>query len=140
MTDELLVLAGGVLLIGAIVWYFFFAPRRSGQAAEGASGVQEITIRVEGGYDPGLVTVRAGKPVRLNFDRREDNPCSEEVVLSDFGIRKYLPPHQATVIELLPRTPGSFDFMCGMGMLHGKLVVTGEARGSLGKPGEGEDR
>jgi plastocyanin domain-containing protein len=138
MTDELLVLAGGVLLIGAIAGYFFVGPRRSGRAAEGASGIPEITITVEGGYDPALVTVPAGKPVRLIFDRREDNPCSEEVVLSDFGIRKYLPPHQATVIALTPRTPGSYDFMCGMGMLHGKLVVTGDDGRSTGK--QGEDR
>ena len=124
MTDELLVLASGLLLIAAIVWYFFLAPRRSIQATEAAGGIQEIRITVLGGYEPGHVTVRAGKPVRLIFDRREDNPCSEEVVLSDFGIRKYLPPNQATAIELTPDTPGTYDFMCGMGMLHGKLIVT----------------
>jgi plastocyanin domain-containing protein len=69
------------------------------------------------------VTVRAGRPVRLLFDRQETNPCSEEIVIGAFGVKKFLPAHQRTAVEFTPTTPGTFDFMCGMGMLHGKLVV-----------------
>ena len=136
MLDELLVSLGGLLLIGGILRYFLFADRRAGVARSDARGVQEIAIRVQGGYDPAVVRVRAGHPVRLVFDRRETNPCSEEVVLADFGIRRYLAPNQSTAIELPASPPGEHDFYCGMGMLHGKLVIQGEDRGSLGKAGE----
>ena len=37
------------------------------------------------------IEVPRGSRVRLIFDRQEDNPCSEEVVVPDFGIRRDLP-------------------------------------------------
>ncbi|HEX7917978.1 MAG TPA: cupredoxin domain-containing protein, partial [Gemmatimonadales bacterium] len=117
------VLVGGLALITAIYWWFFRAGRRAVPATELAGGVQEQVITVSGGYSPATVTVRAGRPVRLLFDRQETNPCSEEIVIGAFGVRRFLPAHQRTAVEFTPTTPGTFDFMCGMGMLHGKLVV-----------------
>lgn len=122
-TADLAVLVGGLALIAAIYWWFFRAGRRAVQATEQAGGVQEQVITVSGGYSPATVTVHAGRPVRLLFDRQETNPCSEEIVIGAFGVRKFLPAHQRTAVEFTPTTPGTFDFMCGMGMLHGKLVV-----------------
>jgi plastocyanin domain-containing protein len=120
---DLAVLATGAGLIAGIYWWFFRAGRRAVQAAELAGGVQEQVITVSGGYSPALVTVRAGRPVRLLFDRQETNPCSEEIVIGAFGVKKFLPPHARTAVEFTPSAPGTFDFMCGMGMLHGKLIV-----------------
>ncbi|HSE53772.1 MAG TPA: cupredoxin domain-containing protein [Gemmatimonadales bacterium] len=125
-TDKLLVLLAGLALIGWILWYFF-RPRGSGAAvvavpAEG--GVQEAVITVKGGYDPGEVRVAAGRPVRLIFDRQETNPCSDELVIPEFRIHRALPPYRRTAVEFTPGSPGTFDFKCGMGMLHGKLIVT----------------
>jgi hypothetical protein len=57
--------------------------------------------------------------VRLVFDRQETSGCSEEVVFGDFGIRRYLPAHQQTVVEVTPPAPGTYEFTCGMGMLRG---------------------
>jgi plastocyanin domain-containing protein len=67
--------------------------------------------------------VRAGRPVRLVFDRQETSGCSEEVVFGDFGIRRFLPPHARTAIELTPPAPGTYEFTCGMSMLRGRLVA-----------------
>jgi plastocyanin domain-containing protein len=124
-TDKLLVLLAGLALSGWILWYFFRS-RSPGAAvavpAEG--GVQEAVITVKGGYDPSEVRVEAGRPVRLIFDRQETNPCSDELVIPEFRIHRALPPHQRTAVEFTPDSPGTFDFKCGMGMLHGKLVVT----------------
>ena len=120
---DLAVLLGGLGSMAAIYWWFFRAGRRAVQAAEGAGGVQEQVITVSGGYSPATVRVRAGRPVRLLFDRQETNPCSEEIVIGAFGVKKFLPAHQRTAVEFTPATRGTFDFMCGMGMLHGKLVV-----------------
>lgn len=125
--DQWAVLAGGVAAIGGILWYFFNVPKSRGAEVPRASvndlGVQEATIVVQGGYSPSEVYVRAGVPVRLTFDRRETSSCSEEVIIPDLKVRRFLTPNARTTVEFTPTTPGRFDFQCGMGMLHGKLVV-----------------
>jgi plastocyanin domain-containing protein len=120
---EWLVLAGGIAAIAWVNWYFFLAGRTPAHATALVQGVQEVTIQVQGGYDPSAVKVSADRPVRLVFDRQEASGCSEEVVLGDFGIRKFLPPFQKTAVEFTPSRPGAFEFTCGMGMLRGKIVV-----------------
>jgi plastocyanin domain-containing protein len=125
-TDEVLVLAGGVTAILWVNWYFFFAGRQPTEAAVGAAGVQEVRIRVAGGYEPAHVRVKRGAPVRLVFDRQETSGCSEEVVLPDFGIRRYLPAREETVVEFTPERPGRYEFTCGMSMLRGSVTVEEE--------------
>jgi len=121
--DRILVLLGGVAAITWVNWYFFMARRTIASASLDPSGTQQIEIAVAGGYSPALVRVKAGRPVRLIFDRRETNPCSEELVIPDFGIRRFLPPNQKTAVEFTPTTSGSHEFTCGMGMLRGKVVA-----------------
>jgi plastocyanin domain-containing protein len=120
------VIVAGVLTIAWINWYFFLAQKASATATAGAGGVQEVTIGVRGGYDPADVRVSRGVPVRLIFDRQETSGCSEEVVLPEFGIRRFLPAHQKTAIEFTPETAGTFEFTCGMSMLRGRLTVVDE--------------
>jgi plastocyanin domain-containing protein len=120
-------LAVSLLGVGAIIWvnyYFFAAGRRTAVAVAGPSnGIQRVRIEVQGGYAPAVVRVRAGRPVRLEFFRNETSGCTEEVVLSDFGIRSFLPAHQTTPVEFTPERPGSYEFTCGMGMVRGRIVV-----------------
>ncbi len=123
-SDKLAVLLSGVAAITGIIWYFFLARRRVDVVVVGSTGVQESVITVRGGYEPAEIRVRAGRPVRLVFDRRETNPCSEELVLPDFQIRRFLPPNQRTVVEFTPTAPGTHAFTCGMGMLHGRVIVS----------------
>jgi plastocyanin domain-containing protein len=122
-----LVLAGGTAGIAWVNWYFFLAERGAAVAAPAGgaagAGAQTATIVVQGGYAPAVVRVRAGRPVQLTFDRRETSGCSEEVVFGDFGVRRYLPAHQQTVVEVTPPAPGTYEFTCGMGMLRGRLVA-----------------
>jgi plastocyanin domain-containing protein len=120
---EWLVALAGVAAIAWVNWYFFLSHGPAAQAAAGAGGVQEVTIAVQGGYSPAQVRVRKGAPVRLVFDRRETSGCSEEVVIPEFGIRRFLPAFQKTAIEITPQKTGTFDFTCGMSMLRGKLTV-----------------
>ena len=121
--DQVLVLTGGIAAILWVNWYFFLARRSVASAASSQSGIQEVQIVVEGGYTPQLIRVKAGRPVRLIFDRRETNPCSEEIVLPDFGVRRFLPSGTRTAVEFTPAEPGEHDFSCGMGMLNGKVIV-----------------
>jgi plastocyanin domain-containing protein len=119
---QLVVTVAGIALIAGVVWYFFLAARSEGRA-EVAGGTQQIRINVKGGYSPAVVRVQAGRPVRLDFFRDETNPCTEEVVLPEFGIRTWLPAHQTTPVEFTPPAPGTYEFACGMGMVHGQLIV-----------------
>lgn len=121
-----LVIASGASAIAWVVWYFFLAERAAAVAApvsSGADAPQQATVVVRGGYDPAVIRVRAGRPVRLVFDRQETSSCSEEVVFPAFNLRKFLPAHERTTIEVVPPAPGTYEFTCGMSMLHGKLVA-----------------
>lgn len=115
-------IALGAAAIAWVNWYFFFAERTVATAAA-ANGVQDVTVTVRGGYDPATIQVKAGTPVRLHFDRQETSSCSEEVVFPAFGVRKFLPAFQQTVVEVTPPAPGTYEFTCGMSMLHGRLVA-----------------
>ena len=126
-TDWLVILAG-LAAIGWVNWYFFVAGRTPAAAAVPAgagagAAPQEQVITVDGGYSPAVVTVTAGRPVRLVFDRRDSGSCSEEVVFPDFGIRRFLPTGQRTVVEFTPPSAGRYEFTCGMSMLRGAIVA-----------------
>ncbi|HEV8149822.1 MAG TPA: cupredoxin domain-containing protein [Gemmatimonadales bacterium] len=122
-SDKWTVLLGGIAAIAWVLWYFFLARRSAARATAAASGTQEITVTVRGGYDPAEIEVEAGRPVRLWFDRQETSGCSEEVVFPDFKLRRFLPPQQKTAVEFTPQKAGEHEFTCGMGMLRGKLIV-----------------
>lgn len=121
--DQWIVLGGGIAAIGAIIWYFFLSNRSVAVAPSDDGGVQEALVSVLGGYSPAEIHVRAGRMVRLVFDRQETNPCSEELVVPDFQIRQFLPAHQRTPIEFTPTAPGRYEFHCGMGMLRGTVIA-----------------
>ena len=126
-TDKWLVLAAGLGAIAWLNWHFLRIMRPAagaGPAAPvGADGAQEVRIVVEGGYAPDTIRVRAGVPVRLVFDRRETTSCSDEVVIAALGVRRFLPAHETTSIDLGAPPVGQYDFTCGMGMLHGRLIA-----------------
>ena len=82
---DFLILTAGAIAIVWVNWYFFMAPKAAVTAKSSVSGAQEVTITVEGGYSPSVVRVKKGRPARLIFDRKEKSPCSDEVVISDFG-------------------------------------------------------
>lgn len=120
---NVIVTAGGLLAIAGVAW-FFWGPRGAGVAARPtSSGYQEATIAVKGAYDPDLIVVEHGKPVRLSFLRQETAACSEKVLFPDFDRQAELPDGELVPIEFTPEEPGEYEFSCGMGMLHGKVVV-----------------
>ncbi len=121
-TTEILVVIGGIALIAFVLWYFF-GEREAIAATVGEGGTQEIKVTVKGGYSPDVIVVKKDVPVRLNFFRDETASCSETVVFGDFGIARDLPPFKTTPIEFTPDKSGEFNFVCGMNMLRGKLIV-----------------
>jgi len=121
--DQVVVTAGGVVLILGIVWFFWLKKQVGVRATLTSSGYQEATILVKGGYTPGTIRVVQGKPVRLTFRREETSPCSEQVVLDGFGRNATLPEGQLVPVEFMPSKPGEYPFTCGMGMLRGTVIV-----------------
>jgi plastocyanin domain-containing protein len=75
---EVGVTVGGIALIGLELWWFLFSKTQS-QQAKASEGIQEMTITVDGGYEPSRVVVKVGQPVRLNFVRRDPSSCLEKV-------------------------------------------------------------
>lgn len=124
--DQMLVLAAGIAAILWINWYFFVAGRGDGVRAGNSGGVQTVEVLVEGGYEPAVIRATAGTPLRLAFNRQETSSCSEEVVIPEFGVRRFLPAFETTEVEIVPVDPGEYEFTCGMGMLRGRLVVEEE--------------
>lgn len=117
------IIGAAVASIALVNWYFLGRSPAPAVAVAAPGEVAEFTIRVEGGYSPNAIEVARGSRVRLTFDRQEDNPCSEEVVVPDFGIRRGLPAFARTVVEFTADTAGTHQFACGMGMLRGTIVV-----------------
>ena len=115
-----LVNAAGLLLIVAIVWWFWLSRPR----AQRLSGTTPIDILVDSGvYTPSRIEVARGQPVTLRFLRKDPSPCAEKVLFDDLGIGRDLPIDHPVEIVLTPDRAGEFDFTCQMKMYRGTLVV-----------------
>ena len=122
-TTQIVVTLAGLGVIAWIVWYFWLWEGETVAAQAGGGGTQEVDVTVRGGYQPASIVVKAGRPLRLNFTRREASLCGEEVVLPEFGRRAHLPENRTVTVEIVPARPGEYEFTCGMNMYKGKLIV-----------------
>lgn len=124
--SKLAVTGVGLGLLGLELWWFLPGRPKARQATP-SDGVQEVTVTVDGGYDPSHIRVVAGQPVRLNFHRKDPNSCLAEVRFPDFRIAQGLHMNQITAIEFIPTQPGHYGFTCGMNMFRGTVEVVTEA-------------
>lgn len=120
--NKVAVTLGGLALIGLDLWWFLLSKPQS-QKIEALEGIQDVTLIVDGGYDPSRIVVQAGQPVRLNFLRRDPSSCLEEVRLPDFHIARNLPLNEVATVEFTPTQPGRYEFTCGMNMFRGVVEV-----------------
>ena len=82
----------------------------------------KITVSSRG-YKPSSFNVKKDQPVKLAFNRLDANNCGGEVVFPKLNIRKTLPVGETVMVEFTPTETGDLAFSCGMGMMHGKVVV-----------------
>lgn len=120
LANKAIVTLGGLGLISLELWWFLLSKPKSRKATT-QSGFQEVTVIVDGGYEPSQILVQAGQPVRLKFDRKDPSSCLEEVRFPEFRIAQSLPLNQVTPIEFTPKQPGEYSFTCGMNMYRGVI-------------------
>jgi Cu+-exporting ATPase len=101
------------------------------------NGTQIVGVTVRGGYSPGVVRVAPGVPVRLVVNRQEDSACSERLLVPDLGVDVVLPAFARTTVQLPAMDEDTHEFTCGMGMLHGRILVS-ESAGVTGPGGRGD--
>lgn len=116
--DKILVGLFSIAGIAATYWFFLMRDEK-----EVAVISDSVDITVDGGYQPEVISIPKGKTTKLNFTRKDSSSCLEEVILSDFKVRKYLPLNKTVSIEITPQKTGEFKFSCGMNMFHGKIRV-----------------
>ena len=114
-------IAGLGVGVTVVVWAFLARARRETDGSEPVGHVRRI--RVDGAYHPSTVHIPSGEPARLIFYREDSAPCSERIVLPDFGVSMYLPPFEEVAVDVPPSGPGDYEFTCHMHMLEGRLVV-----------------
>ncbi len=92
-------------------------------------GMQVIELEAgANGYVPGTIELQAGIPTRFIVTRTVESACLEQIQIPDLGIAVTdLPLGEPVTIEFEPTEAGSFQFICGMNMQHGTLVVKREA-------------
>ena|SRR3989344_6379506 len=114
--------------LGIIFTYWFFLMRKEdvvdvNSDSVDSTGSLQVDITVEGGYKPEVISIPKGKTTKINFFRKDSSSCLEEVILSDFKIKKSLPLNQKVTVEITPDKTGEYKFECGMNMFHGKIIV-----------------
>lgn len=116
---------GGLALIGCELWWFLFGKTKA-KKAKADSGIQEIDITVDGGYEPDIILVEAGQALRVNFFRKDPSSCLETVIFPDFHKAVDLQLERTTSVEVTPEKPGKYIFHCGMNMFRGVVEVKGD--------------
>jgi len=99
------------------------APRAAGNTVAEVSGVQNVKLRVEGGtYILEPSTLEAGKQVRLEVDMNSVQGCARSIVISEFGVSKYVKDGD-NIITFMPNKEGTFAIRCSMNMYRGTFNI-----------------
>ena len=98
------------------------SPAHAAIPEPGNAQVVELTVTSKG-FEPSVVTVKAGKPVKLVVTRKTERTCATEIVMKDFGVNQPLPYEKPVTVVVSPKGPGQYRFACGMDMIAGALKV-----------------
>ncbi len=116
--DNIFVLLFSISGIAFTYWFFLMKKEEVALVTS-----DSVDIIVNGGYQPEVISIPKNKTTKINFLRQDPSSCLEEVILSDFKVKKYLPLNQKVSVEITPDKVGEYQFSCGMNMFHGKINV-----------------
>lgn len=88
--------------------------------AQITGGVQAIAVKVTTVYSPNVIHVKAGVPAEITFGSAQG--CTAQVVSQQLGFSEDLSAGPK-LVKIADPKPGTYDFSCGMNMVHGKIVV-----------------
>ena len=97
---------------------------RSGVTGGPTVAAKQMRVMVsEKGFEPARLTARAGTPIRITFVRTTDATCATEVSIPSSNVTRALPLNQPVTIEITPQKSGQIEFVCGMDMFRGAVVL-----------------
>jgi sulfite exporter TauE/SafE/plastocyanin domain-containing protein len=106
--------------------------------AVAADGVVEVPLVIENTrFVPAEISIPADRPVRLVVDRREADPCSDQIAVPALGVLEDLAPNGVTRVDLPAAKAGAYTLTCGMGMMSGRIVAgqSQAQQGAAASPG-----
>lgn len=120
---QILALIIGLVLIAAILWWFFGKHTETAGDATVNGNTQAATVVVKGGYSPSTVILKKGVPGKVNFAMQDSTACLSHVVFDKLGVDADLTKQPVTTVDIPTDRAGEYNFACGMDMFHGKVVV-----------------
>lgn len=120
---QTLALIIGLVLIAAILWWFFGKHTEAAGNATVNGDTQAATVVVKGGYSPSTVILKKGIPGKVNFAMQDSTACLSHVVFDKLGVDADLTKQPVTTVDIPTNQAGEYNFACGMDMFHGKVVV-----------------
>ncbi|MAC76467.1 MAG: plastocyanin [Rhodobacteraceae bacterium] len=109
----------GLVVIGLIVWWFWFYQTKSTDVKDGS-----IEVRVKDGvYQPANITVPANESVQLLFYREDATPCAETLLIPELEISETLALNKRVTVTIPASNAGVYPFHCQMQMYRGTLVI-----------------
>lgn len=114
----------GLLLIAAIVWWFWLAGKSGKSVVSQQVSAASLEVLVKDGvYEPDHIRLPAGRPATLKFRREDPSPCAEYVLFPDLEVSAQLAVNEVTEVHLPAAEPGKYPFTCQMQMYRGVLLV-----------------
>ncbi len=134
MPGDVAVMALALAFIAWELWYFRGRRDYVFPGDPTKSRTQEFRVTLQGGFDPDLIIVEAGRPVRLDVFRCELDTEAEQLAFDTLKITKALPEFARASVEFIPNEPGDHRFFCGTCEGYVVAQVGGEAaRTNLGR-------
>lgn len=107
----------------------FCDPAQARASGNGGSVAGATTNRAtisfeETGYNPNIITVKAGSTVTLDLVNKNGRGCIQAFTIPKLNIQKTVPVGGSDSITFTaPTQKGELAFMCSMGMIRGKIQV-----------------
>ena len=94
-------------------------------SAGGNATYQEITMYIDKeGWNPNVLTVKVGIPVKWTIIARELTYCNKGIKVPTLDINKVFEKNgDSATFEFTPTEVGTIPFTCWMGMISGKIEV-----------------
>jgi hypothetical protein len=104
----------------------------TGTTVTGTGEIQDVKLTVTGGtYILTPSVLKKGVPVRMEADLTTVRGCSRDIVISAFGVRKYVKEGD-NVITFTPTKTGTINIACSMNMYRGTFTVVDSGSASTG--------